>query len=84
MPILAFAAASLVVPAVSFGLALSLSARLGWYAYLRDMFILSIPLVVAVAVLADLRLDRFRTLCFGSGLAFAAAANAGFMLGVLP
>ena len=84
MPLLAFAAASLVMPAVSFGLALSLSARLGWYAYLRDVFILSIPLVVVVAVLADLRHDRLRTLCFGSGLAFAAAANIGFMLAVLP
>ena len=50
---------------------------------LRDTFIASIPLVVAVAALADLRQDRLRTVFFGSGLAFAAAANAGFMLAVL-
>jgi len=82
LPLLA--AAGVVMPAVSFGFALSLSAKLGWYAYLRDMLILLIPLVVVVAALADLRHDRLRTLCFGSGLAFAAAANAGFVLAVLP
>ena len=83
-PSLPLLAAGVLMPAVSFGFALSLSAQLGWYAYLRDMLILSIPLVVTVAALADLRQDRLRTLCLGSGLAFAAAANAGFMLAVLP
>ena len=82
-PTLLFAAAGIVMSAVSFGLILSLSARLGWFTYLRDMFIVSIPLIAAVAALADLRQDRLRTVFFGSGLAFAAAANAGFMLAVL-
>ena len=83
-PLLLLALAALVMPAVSLGLALSLSARLGWYAYIRDVFILSIPLVVVVAALADRRHDRLRAAFFGSCLAFAAAANAGFMLTILP
>ena len=76
--------AGVLMPAVGFGLNLSLSAHVGWFASLRDTFILSIPLVIAIAALADLRQDRLRSICFGSGLVFAAAANAGFMLGVLP
>ena len=73
---------------VSAGLAtvypITLSAEIGWSIYARDAFIALIPLVVAIVVLADLRHDRLRTLCLGSGLAFAAAANFGFMLAVLP
>ena len=69
---------------LAFALAVNLSAQMGWSIYARDAFIALIPLVVAVAVLADLRQDRLRTLCLGSGLAFAAAANFGFMLAVLP
>ena len=69
---------------LAFVLAVNLAAQIGWSIYARDTFIALIPLVVAVAVLADLRHDRLRTLCFGSGLAFAAAANIGFMLAVLP
>ena len=69
---------------LAFVLAVTLAGRIGWYIYSRDTFIALIPLVVAVAVIADLRHDRLRTLVFGSGLAFAAAANAGFMLAVLP
>ena len=83
MSTLPFAAAGIVMSAVSFGLILSLSARLGWFTYLRDMFIMSIPLIAAIAALAAARKDRLRTVFFGSGLAFAAAANAGFMLAVL-
>ncbi len=81
--ILPFAAAGLVMPAVGSGLALSISGGLGWFASLRDTFIVSIPLIAAVAALAAIRKDRLRTVVFGSGLAFAAAANAGFLLAVL-
>ena len=63
---------------------MTLSAQVGWYAYLRDMFILSLPLAVAIAALAAARPDRLRTVCFTGGLTFAAAANAGFVLAVLP
>lgn len=69
---------------LAFVLAVTLAGRIGWYIYSRDTFIALIPLVIAVAALADLRQDRLRTICFGLGLAFAAAANAGFMLAVLP
>lgn len=80
---LPFAAAGIIMCGVSFGLALSLSARLGWFTYLRDVFIVSIPLIAAVAALAAARRDRLRAVFFGAGLAFAAAANAGFLLAVL-
>ena len=69
---------------LAFVLTVTLAGRIGWYSYSRDMFIALIPLVIAVAALADLRQDRLRVLCLGLGLAFAAAANAGFMLTVLP
>ena len=69
---------------LAFVLVVTLAADIGWYSYSRDTFIALIPLVIAIAVLADLRDDRLRTLAFGSGFAFAAAANAGFMLTVLP
>ncbi len=83
-PFLPFVAASgVVMSAIAFWLAVTLAAGMGWSIYARDTFIASIPLVVAVAALADLRQDRLRTVLFGSGLAFAAAANAGFMLAVL-
>ena len=69
---------------LAFVLAVTLAGEIGWYIYSRDTFIALIPLVVAVTVLADARRDRLREFCFGSGLAFAAAANAGFVLAVLP
>ncbi|MDE2767837.1 MAG: hypothetical protein OXO54_12490 [Chloroflexota bacterium] len=81
---LLMAAVGIGTALLAFALAVNLSAQMGWSIYARDAFIALIPLVVAVAYLADLRHDRLRTLCFGSGLAFAAAANAGFMLAVLP
>ena len=83
-PFLPFVAASgVVMPAIAFWLAVMLAAGMGWFIYPRDTFIASIPLVVAVAALAAIRKDRLRTVFFGSGLAFAAAANAGFLLAVL-
>ena len=83
-PFLPFVAASgVVMPAIAFWLAVTLAAGMGWFIYARDTFIASIPLVVAVAALAAIRKDRLRTVFFGSGLAFAAAANAGFLLAVL-
>ena len=66
----------LTAAASAFAVAVTLSAQLGWYAYLRDMFILSLPLAVAIAALAAARPDRLRTICFTAGLSFAAAANA--------
>lgn len=78
------AASSAGLAMLAFVLAVTLAGRIGWSIYARDTFIALTPLVVAVAALADLRHDRLRTLCLGSGLAFAAAANAGFMLAVLP
>lgn len=77
-------AGGVVMTTLTFTVAVMLSAQLGWFGHLRETFIVSIPVLAAVAALADLRQDRLRTLFFGSGLAFAAAANAGFMLAVLP
>ena len=82
LPSVAVAGIVSVVLATAFPV--TLSAQIGWSIYARDAFIAAIPLAVAVAALADLRHDRLRTAVFGSGLAFAAAANAGFMLAVLP
>ena len=73
----------LAAAASAFAAAVTLSAQVGWYAYLRDMFILSLPLAVAIAALAAARPDRLRTICFTAGLIFAAAANAGYLLVVL-
>lgn len=81
---LLMAASGAGMAVLAFVLAVALAGEIGWYIYSRDTFIALIPLVVAVAVLADLRHDRLRILGLGSGLAFAAAANAGFMLAVLP
>ena len=74
----------LAAAASGFAAAVTLSAQVGWFAFLRDMFILSLPLAVAIAALAAARPDRLRTVCFTGGLTFAAAANAGFVLAVLP
>ena len=79
-----FVVGGLAAAASAFAAAVTLSAQVGWYAYLRDMFILSLPLAVAIAALAAARPDRLRTICFTGGLTFAAAANAGFVLAVLP
>ena len=69
---------------LALALAVNLSAQMGWTIYARDAFIALVPLVVALAFLADRRHDCLRGLCLSSALAFAAAANAGFMLAVLP
>ena len=81
---LLMAASGVGMALLAFLLAVTLAGEIGWYIYSRDTFIALIPLVVAAAALADLHQDRLRTLCLGGGLAFAAAANAGFMLAVLP
>ena len=78
-----FVIGGLAAAASAFAAAVTLSAQVGWYAYLRDMFILALPLVVAIAALAAARPDRLRTVCFTAGLSFAAAANAGYLLVVL-
>ena len=78
-----FAVGGLAAAATAFAAAVTLSAQVGWYAFLRDMFILSLPLAVAIAALAAARPDRLRAVCFTAGLSFAAAANAGYLLVVL-
>ncbi len=83
-PFLPFVAISgIVMLAIAFFLAVTLAGDIGWSVYARDTFIASIPLVAAVAALAAARRDRLRAVFFGAGLAFAAAANAGFLLAVL-
>ena len=80
------AAGGVVMLTVPFAADVALSVQVGRFAQLRDAFIVSIPLIVAVAALADLRHDRLRStrVLWTLGLTFAAAANAGFMLAVLP
>ncbi len=74
----------LIMTSVSLYSAANLSAQLGWFAHIRDTFIVSLPVVVALAVLADERQDTLRDICFLSGIGFACAANAGFVLLMLP
>lgn len=77
-------AGGIVAMAVPFFAVLVLSLQIGWFASIRDTFINATVLVVAVAALAGKRKDGLRSLCFGLGLAFAAATNAGFVLLMLP
>ena len=84
-PFLPFVAASgLVLPAIAFWLAVTLAGSIGWSIYARDTFIALLPLTVTIAALAAARPDHLRTICFTGGLTFAAAANAGFLIAVLP